>query len=200
MNLANATIQWIGKLAEIRDDATGRHIERVQEYLELLIKAAEEQTMGWDVEAVLTAAVLHDVGKIKVPDSILLKKGRLSLQEFKEMEKHCLYGKELLEELQKTIKYEHFLVYAKNIALYHHEKWDGTGYPERLKGEEIPLEARMMALVDVYDALVSERPYKAAYSHESAMEIILDGKGSHFDPDLLDLFMGLTEEIKAIPR
>ena len=181
-----AIIGWVGTLSELRDDTEGKHNERVQKYLKQLMEAAK--ISDWDSEAVLLGAVLHDVGKIKIPDSILLKKGRLTNREFEEMKNHCLYGRELIEGLQKQLPGEPFLEHAKIMAYYHHEKWDGTGYPEGLKGADIPLEARMMALVDVYDVLVSKRPYKPSYPHDQAMGMIREGKGSHFDPDLVELF------------
>ena len=212
--LLSASLEWMGRLAEIRDDTSGKHIERVQTCLRIFIEGIQQSSSeksdipgkagssgrimpaDWDVEAVILASVLHDIGKMKIPDSILLKKSRLTEVEFTEMEKHCLYGKDLIKDLQSRVAPQAFLEHAQNIAYYHHEKWDGTGYPEGLKGEEIPLEARMMAIVDVYDALVSERPYKPAYTHENALEIIQEGKNTHFDPALVDIFLSLSEKTK----
>ena len=186
-----AIVNWTGKLAELRDDTEGQHNERVQKYLRLLIDAAK--VTHWDFESVLLGSVLHDIGKIKIPDSILLKPGRLTKREFEEMKNHCLYGKELIEDLQARLSRDFnlgpFLEHAKAMAYSHHEKWDGTGYPLGLKGDDIPLEARMMALADVYDVLVSKRPYKPSYPHDRALEMIVEGKGTHFDPALVDLFV-----------
>ena len=198
-----ASIKWTGKLAEIRDDPKGKHVERVQRYFEILLKKAIETEMykseaaAWDVEAMLLASALHDVGKIMISDSILLKRSRLNPREFEDMQKHCIFGKALLEDMLGQEGARPFVDYAINIAYYHHEKWDGTGYPEGLKGSAIPLEARIMALVDVYDALVSERPYKLPYSHENAMEIIQEGSATHFEPALVELFVSLSDEIKS---
>ena len=128
----------------------------------------------------------------------MLKTARLTEEEFGEMKRHALYGKMMIESLRKKVPNRNFLDYAQTLAYSHHEKWDGTGYPEGLKGLKIPLQARMMALADVYDALVSDRPYKKAFSHEDAMKIISEGRGTQFDPDLTDLFAGLSDEIKQI--
>ena len=203
--LKNAIILWTAEMVEFRDEETGRHAERVQQYLKLLLGAMEKKDMyaaelaQWDIEAFLKSAPLHDVGKIKIRDDILLKKGRLTDEEFADMKLHSVYGKMLLESLQKKVPNQTtFLDYAKTLAYRHHERWDGAGYPEGLKGAAIPLQARMMALADVYDALVSDRPYKKAFSHEEAMRIIGEGRGAQFDPDLADLFTDLSFEIKDV--
>lgn len=203
-NLQDALIVWAAEMVEFRDEETGQHVERVQKYLKLLYTAMSQmekykpQILEWDAEAFYKSALLHDVGKIKIRDNILLKKARLSDDEFSNMKLHAEYGKSLLESLQAKVPNQTFLNYAKTLAYSHHERWDGTGYPAHLKGNEIPLQARMMALADVYDALVSERPYKPAFSHEEAMQIIAEGRGSQFDPALADLFMELSDEIKKI--
>jgi putative two-component system response regulator len=202
--LQNAIIVWAAEMVEYRDEETGQHIERVQKYLEILFGAMEKteryaaELEAWDVDAFLKSASLHDVGKIKIHDDILLKKGRLTDEEFDNMKLHASYGKMLLESLQNKVPNQTFLDYAKTMAYMHHEKWDGTGYPERLKGPSIPLQARMMALVDVYEALVSERSYKKAFSHREAMRIISEGRGTHFDPDLTDLFVSLSEKFNEV--
>ena len=202
--LQNAIILWAADMVEFRDEATGQHVERVQQYLKLLLDAMKKnedyagEAACWDNAAFLKSAALHDVGKIKIRDDILLKPGRLTDEEFNIMKSHALYGKLLIESLQEKVPNETFLDYAKTLAYLHHEKWDGTGYPEGLKGPEIPVQARMMALVDVYDALVSDRPYKKAFSHEEAMKIILDGRGTQFDPGLADLFVGLSLKIEEV--
>ena len=204
--LQNAIILWTAEMVEFRDEETGQHVEGVQKYLEILLGAMgktelySEEISSWDIEAFLKSAPLHDVGKIKIRDDILLKKTRLTDDEFACMKLHTLYGKTLLESLQEKVPDQTFLNYAKTLAYLHHEKWDGTGYPEQLKGSGIPLQARMMALADVYDALVSQRPYKKAFSHEEAMQIISQGRGAQFDPDLADLFISVSPEIKEVSR
>jgi len=202
--LKDAIIMWVAEVIEFRDEGTGQHVERVQKYLSLLLGAMKEtqlysaEVSTWDIEAFLKSALLHDVGKIKIRDNILLKNTRFNDEEFTAMKLHSLYGKMLIESLQNKVHNQTFLEYAKVMAHRHHEKWDGTGYPDCLKGDKIPLQARMMAIADVYDALVSKRPYKKASSHEEAMEIIAAGRGTQFDPNLVDLFMGLSNQIKVI--
>ena len=202
--LQNAVIMWAAEVIEFRDEQTGEHVERVQKYLEILLDEMDkneryaDEVKAWDVDAFLKSALLHDVGKIKVPDDILLKKARLSDEEFADMKLHSLYGKMLIESLEEKVPNQTFLQYAKTLAYSHHERWDGTGYPDHLKGEEIPLQARMMSLVDVYDALISERPYKKAFTHEESMKIISGGRGTQFDPDLTDLFISLSDRIKEV--
>jgi putative two-component system response regulator len=204
--LQNAIILWAAEMVEFRDEETGQHAERVQQYLKLLLGAMEQHELfapelaSWDIEAFLKSAPLHDVGKIKILDEILLKKARLTDNEFTDMKLHALYGKMLFESLQEKVPNQTFLDYAKTLAYCHHERWDGTGYPEGLKGSDIPLQARMMALADVYDALVSERPYKEAFVHEEAMRIIQEGRGTQFDPDLTDIFFTLSDKIQEISK
>jgi len=203
-DLQNAIIIWAAEVIEFRDEETGRHIERVQRFLELLLDEMKTMDLytgeiaAWDIDAFLKSSLLHDVGKIKIRDEILLKPAHLTAEEFTNMKLHSLYGKMLLESLQNKVPNQVFLDYAKELAYRHHERWDGTGYPERLQGEEIPLQARMMSITDVYDALISERPYKKAFTHEEAMRIIADGHGTQFDPDLTDLFVSLSDKIKEI--
>jgi putative two-component system response regulator len=200
--LQNAIIVWTAEMVEFRDEETGQHVERVQKYLEILLEEMKKtesyapEIGSWDIEAFLKSAPLHDVGKIKIRDDILLKKARFTDGEFDIMKLHTLYGKMLIESLQNKVPNQTFLDYAKTLAYLHHERWDGTGYPECLKGDEIPLQARMMALADVYDALVSDRPYKEAFTHEEAMRIISNGRGTQFDPDLTDMFISLSVTIK----
>jgi len=202
--LQNAIIMWAAEIIEFRNEETGWHVGRVQEYLRLLLNEMRKTDLysaeisTWDIDAFIKSAILHDVGKIKISDEILLKKSRLTIEELEDMKLHSLYGKLLIERLQTMLPNQIFLEYAKTLAYAHHEKWDGTGYPDRLKGEEIPLNARMMSLVDVYDALISERPYKRAFSHEEAMQIISDGRGTQFDPYLTDLFLGLSDKLKSV--
>jgi len=202
--LQNAVIMWAAEVIEFRDEDTGQHVERVQKYLEILLDKMKktqycaDEIREWDIDAFLKSALLHDVGKIKIRDNILLKKAKLTDEELAEMKLHSLYGKTLIESLQNKVPDQTFLDYAKILAYRHHEKWDGTGYPDGLKGEEIPLQARMMAIADVYDALISDRPYKKALSHEEAMRIIAESRGTQFDPDLIDLFISLADKIKEV--
>ena len=202
--LQNAVIMWAAEVIEFRDEETGQHVERVQKYLEILLNAMiqsefyADKVAVLDAEAFLNSALLHDVGKIKIRDEILLKRAKLTDDEFAKMKLHSLYGKMLLGSLQEKVPNQAFLKYAQMLAYSHHEKWDGTGYPEQLKGEEIPLLARMMSLVDVYDALVSKRPYKRAFSHEESLTIISEERGTRFDPDLTDLFLSLSDNIRKV--
>ncbi|MCL2888869.1 MAG: response regulator [Eggerthellaceae bacterium] len=202
--LQNAIIVWVAEVIEFRDSETGQHVERVQRYLEVLLEAMKKndafasEVATWDINAFLKSALLHDVGKIKIRDDILLKNGRLTDEELVKMKMHSLYGKNLLESLQEKVPNQTFLEYAQELAYHHHEKWDGTGYPDQLKGEEIPLQSRMMAIADVYDALISERPYKKAFTHDESVQIIAEGRGTQFDPILTDLFVKLSEDIKEV--
>ena len=203
-SLQNAIIMWAAEVIEFRDEETGHHVERVQKYLAILLREMKrtplysDEVSTWNIDAFLKSALLHDVGKIKIRDDVLLKNDRLSDEELANMKLHSLYGKTLIESLQNKVPNQTFLEYAKILAHRHHERWDGTGYPDQLKGEEIPLQARMMAIADVYDALISKRPYKVAFSHEEAMRNITQGRGTQFDPDLVDLFIGMSDEIKEV--
>jgi len=202
--LQSAIITWAAEVIEFRDEETGQHIERVQQYLKILLGAMRQtpryatEVATWDIDAFLKSALLHDVGKIKIRDEILMKKTRLTDEELVNMKLHTLYGKALLESLQNKVPNQTFLEYAKTLAHRHHERWDGSGYPDGLIGEEIPLQARMMALADVYDALISERPYKQAFSHPDAIRTIAAGRGTQFDPDLTDLFVSLSDSIQVV--
>ena len=202
--LQNAIIMWAAEVIEFRDEETGRHVERVQRYLELLLKEMETSGLyakdlaAWDIDAFLKSALLHDVGKIKIRDDVLLKTSRLTPEELIDMRLHSLYGKMLLESLQDKAPNQTFLEYAKTLAYRHHERWDGQGYPDGLKGDEIPLQARMMAIADVYDALISERPYKKPLTHEDALKIISAGCGTQFDPTLTELFIKISDKIKSV--
>lgn len=190
-----ATIFSLVKLAESRDDNTGAHIERVAAFCRLLADKLRESPKykGYInddyVENISNASPLHDIGKVGIPDSILLKEGKLSEEEFEIMKTHATIGANTLMEVKKKYPDNKFLELGINIALYHHEKWDGTGYPEGLSGEDIPLSARIMAIADVYDALRSRRTYKEAYSHEESLEIMKQGLGVHFDPEILNVFL-----------
>jgi len=198
----NAIISVVAELAESRDQTTGEHIERVQMFLGILIDEMKkhgvylEEVNKWDLYWMLPSAQLHDVGKIKIPDSILKKPGKLTDEEFLIMQTHTVEGVAIIEQISTKVGEDAFLEYAKLFAGYHHEKWNGSGYPLGLAGVEIPLPGRILAIVDVYDALVSVRPYKKAFSHEQAVEIIKQGKGSHFDPALVDVFLACEQRFK----
>ena len=187
-------ITALATVVEERDESTGGHIVRSGDYVYRLIgkmKKLEKFSHCSDdyFRNVVLAAPLHDIGKIKIPDVVLNKPARLTEQEYEVIKKHSVYGADIVRKTIYSIENKDYADVAYNIAKYHHERWDGTGYPERLKGEEIPLEARIMALADVYDALISDRVYKKAYSKEKAIEIIKEGRGTQFDPLLVDLFI-----------
>ena len=190
-----ATIYCLAALAETRDPETGEHIKRTQKYikelaLELSAKEEYKDVLTREyIELLYKSAPLHDIGKVGIKDSILLKPGKLTEEEFEEMKNHTTYGGESLMVGIKELGEESFLTLAKEIALTHHEKWDGSGYPRGLSKKEIPISGRLMALSDVYDALISKRVYKEAFTHEEAKNIILEGKGIHFDPDIVDAFI-----------
>jgi len=191
----DATIYGLATLAETRDNETGAHILRTQHYVkvlaETLVKTGrlnEELTVE-NIDLMYKSAPLHDIGKVGIPDRILLKPGKLTDEEFEIMKTHAQIGGDALYATEKLLGENSFLNYAREIAISHHEKWDGTGYPMGLKGEAIPLSGRLMALADVYDALISKRVYKPAFSHDKAKNIILEGKGKHFDPSIVDAFL-----------
>ncbi|GHV46556.1 two-component system response regulator [Clostridia bacterium] len=200
----DAFLSTVAELVEGRDGSTGAHIQRTQLYLEILVtKMLEtgvyyEEVSTWDLPLLYQSSQLHDVGKISVSDNILRKPGRLTEEEFDEIKKHTTFGGEIIDRISARIEHNDFLEYAKTFALTHQEKWDGTGYPSGLSGKEIPLKGRVMAISDVYDALVSARPYKDAFTHENAVGIIKDGKGSHFDPALVDVFVLVEKDFHAI--
>ncbi len=185
------TIYRLSRAAERKDEGTGAHIQRMSRF-----SAAIARQIGLDdsaVEAILYAAPMHDLGKIGIPDQILLKPGRLDADEWEIMKQHSILGVQILEGSDaESIKL------AEAIALTHHEKWDGSGYPRGLKGSEIHLAGRITAIADVFDALTSKRPYKAAFPIEKAFIIIKEGRGSHFDPQVVDAFFTVEDEILSI--
>ena len=199
-----ATIFALVKLAESRDDETGAHIERTASFCRLLAQKARTlpQFHGLiDDEYVATiyrASPLHDIGKVGISDLILLKPGKLTPEEFAVMKTHVEIGYQTLSNIDKRYQNNAFVQMGLDITRFHHEKWDGSGYLFELQGEEIPLSARIMALADVYDALRSKRVYKPAFSHEKAMEIIVEGRGKHFDPALVDLFAAFHHEFETM--
>ncbi len=194
----------LAKLAESRDEDTGTHLERIREYSKVLAT----ELMSWPkfenivdaqfVELIYMTSPLHDVGKVGIPDSVLLKPGKLTPDEFEVMKRHTLIGGDTLNASAQAHPEASFLKMALDITLKHHERWDGTGYPFQLQGEEIPLSARIVAVADVYDALTTKRVYKPAFTHETAAEIIYKSRGSHFDPDLVDAFANVEEQMRRI--
>ena len=205
--LQDATIRAMASLAETRDNETGNHIRRTQLYVETLARHLQhhprfkEELTDAAIETIFKSAPLHDIGKVGIPDRILLKPGKLTPEEFEVMKTHTTLGRDAIIAAETgTTQDNPFFRYAKEIAYSHQEKWDGSGYPEGLVGNTIPLSARLMAVADVYDALISERVYKPAYSHEQAVAIIRDGRGSHFDPDMVDAFLTLSEEFRRIAQ
>lgn len=202
-----ATITAFCSLAEARDNETGNHIRRTQNYVRALAERLcihprfAEALNGETIDLLYRSAPLHDVGKVAIPDAILLKPGKLTPEEWVVMKTHCQHGHDALLSAEKELGEEGgFLHYAREIALGHHERWDGTGYPQGLAGEAIPLSARLMAVADVYDALISRRVYKPAFSHEKALEILREGRGNHFDPDILDSALDIEEEFREIAQ
>ena len=198
------TIMGLAKLAEYRDEGTGMHLERIQEYVRVIAEtmAAQSKYANYITEEyildVSKSSILHDIGKVGIPDSILLKPGRLLPEEFEIIKRHCVIGGDALKEMEAKIEGQSFLTLGKEAAYHHHEKWDGSGYPSGLKGEQIPLSARQVALADVYDALTSERSYKKAFSHEHSREIIVNSKGTHFDPDVVEAFLEQEDTFRSI--
>ncbi len=199
-----ATIFALVKLSESRDDDTGAHIERTASFCRLLASKAMHHTnysgeIGKKfLETIYKASPLHDIGKVGIPDSILLKPGKLTDEEFAQMKQHVIIGYRTIAEIEKQYKNNEFLRMGMEICRYHHEKWNGTGYPEGISGDDIPLSARIMAIADVYDALRSKRVYKEAFSHEKSREIIVSSKGTHFDPLLVDFFAETEKEFEQL--
>jgi putative two-component system response regulator len=200
----DAVVYSMGALAEARDKETGGHILRTREYVRTLGKAMARYTRyskllnPRTVNLISRAAPLHDIGKVGVPDRILQKRGPLSENERTQMDQHVIYGRDAITNAEQHIGATDFTVVAKEIAFSHHEKWDGSGYPLGLSGDEIPLCARMMALADVYDALVSRRYYKPPMPHAEAKAYIVKARGTHFDPDLVDAFVACNEAFHEI--
>jgi putative two-component system response regulator len=205
--IQDVTILAMASLAETRDNDTGNHIRRTQYYLEQLANYLKnhDRFRGFLSDHTITmlfkSAPLHDIGKVGIPDRILLKPGRFEPHEFEIMKTHCKLGRDAIQHAENQLGLEvEFLKYAKEIAYGHQEKWDGSGYPEGLAGDAIPISARLMAVADVYDALISRRVYKEGMPHAKAVGIIAEGKGSHFDPDIVEAFLALTEEFQAVAR
>ncbi|HZW07518.1 MAG TPA: HD domain-containing phosphohydrolase, partial [Phycisphaerales bacterium] len=186
---------------ESRDDDTGTHLERIGVYVELLATELTRRDPALDAEwasTVKATAALHDIGKVGIPDAILKKPGRLTEEERRRMQAHTTIGGDTLIAVRREWSDDDFLRTAAEIALHHHEKWDGTGYPFGLAGEEISLSARIVAVADVYDALTSRRVYKPAMPHDEAARIITEGSGKHFDPHIVAAFIAVEAEFRAV--
>jgi putative two-component system response regulator len=206
-NAQDVTILAMTSLAETRDSDTGNHIRRTQHYVKVLAQALKDHPRfanalrGRAIDVLFKSAPLHDIGKVGIPDRILLKPSGLTREEFDIMKTHTTLGFDAIEQAEKTLGTQvPFLKTAKEIALSHQEKWDGSGYPQGLKGDAIPMSARLMAVADVYDALISQRVYKPALPHDRAVQIVFQGRGSHFDPDMVDAFIGIQHEFDAIAQ
>jgi putative two-component system response regulator len=206
VELQNAILQTVAEMVEYRDDVTGSHVDRTQQYLQILTDAMLERRLYPEKERILRdkffvqSAQLHDVGKIAIQDNILKKPARLTDEEFEKMKAHTSYGVLVIEKIGRGASEQSFLDHAKIFAKTHHEKWDGSGYPEGLRGANIPLHGRLMAIADVYDALVSSRPYKPAFSHQEAVDIIAAGRGTQFDPELTDLFLSVADRFEETAK
>jgi len=202
----SAAILGFAKLTEYRDKDTGKHLKRIREYVKVLATSLKgrphytEYITDRYLEDLCLSSVLHDVGKVAIEDSILLKPASLTEEEFIRIKDHAKMGGDALRDVDRELRQQSFLTLGKEIAYYHHERWDGKGYPEGRKGEQIPLSARIVALADVYDALTSDRPYRRAMAHEEAVEIIREGRGTQFDPDITDAFLSNEEVFDRIRK
>ena len=196
------TILALAKLAEYRDDDTGLHLERMREYTKIITEEMAKKPKYKSyitsvyIEDLYYSSILHDIGKVGIPDAILLKPGKLTPDEFEIIKKHPTLGGDVLTDIEAQIKVRTFLTLGKEVAYYHHERWDGTGYPKGLKGEQIPLSARIVTLSDVYDALTSKRIYKEAFSHQEAKDMITLQKNRSFDADVVESFLEHESDFK----
>ncbi len=205
--MQDVAVLAMASLGETRDNETGNHLRRTQRYVQRLAQQLQTHPRfaalltPENIRLLFKSAPLHDIGKIGIPDSILLKPGKLEPAEFEIMKTHTTLGYEAIGRAERGLGHAiPFLRFAKEIALSHQEKWDGSGYPQGLRGDAIPAAARLMALADVYDALISRRVYKPAFSHAQSTTIILEGRGTHFDPDIVDAFLQIQTEFQAIAR
>ena len=204
--LQSSIVEAMGTLAECRDHETGDHIKRTQHYVKCLCEQLakngcyKETITNAYIDLLFDASPLHDIGKVGILDSILLKPGRLTEDEFTQMKKHTVFGEEVISRLIEVNGETEFLIHAKDIAGSHHEKWDGSGYPRGLRGNEIPLSARIMAVADVYDALITKRIYKEAIDHLEAVALMVKGKGIHFDPVLIETFVEIADAFEGIAQ
>ncbi|MBR2177049.1 MAG: HD domain-containing protein [Clostridia bacterium] len=205
-NMQNQIIISFANIIEARDGSTGKHVKRTSEYVEALVKELHRNGDFQDIlderymHDVMLSAPLHDIGKITIPDAILTKAGRLTQNEFEIIKKHTINGKEIIEQSMSDIENENFLKVAKSVALYHHECWDGSGYPYGIKGDEIPLCARIMTIADYFDALVAKRSYKAALPTSVVFDNIEEQRGKKFDPVVTDAFLRIRDQIDEIAK
>jgi adenylate cyclase len=203
-NARQVTMESMASVAETRDPETGAHIKRTQHYVKVIAQRLRGTGKHLDlltsayIDLLFISAPLHDIGKVGVPDHILLKPGKLTPDEMVVMRKHAGYGRDIITSSSKRIDGDNFLVLAGEIAATHHEKWDGTGYPLGLKGDDIPLSGRIMAVADIYDALISRRCYKEPFPHAMATDYMREMRGTTFDPEVLDAFFEIEDAIKAI--
>jgi len=205
LSIQDAMILALTTLAETRDNSTGHHIQRTQNYVRALALYLSDDPRFADfltphnIDLLFKSAPLHDIGKVGIPDRILLKPGRLDPEEFEIMKTHPALGRQVLENAERRLGQQiDCLSIAKEISYCHHEKWDGSGYPQGLKGKDIPISARLMAVADVYDAIVSRRVYKDELSHAHAIDVIIQGSGAHFDPDVVAAFVSIEDEFRYI--
>jgi HD-GYP domain-containing protein (c-di-GMP phosphodiesterase class II) len=202
VKLQDSILKTMSNLVEYRDCVTGEHVERTQYGVNILLDEMKKQNLfseiinNWDNKQILQSVQLHDVGKIAISDLILNKPAQLTKEEYEKIKEHPVYGLKIIERIEADSGESELLNHAKLFALTHHERWDGTGYPNGLRGNNIPLQGRIMAIADVYDALISERPYKKAFSHEEAVKIMIEGKGTQFDPVLIGLFIRIKEKYR----
>jgi putative two-component system response regulator len=201
----NATILAMTSLAQTRDIETGNHIKRTQHYVRILARRLQKHPRfslfltDRNIDLLFKSAPLHDIGKVGIPDRILLKPGRLTADEMAVMRTHTTLGRDTIAYAEKLMGGQlDFLALAKEIAYSHQEKWDGSGYPQGISGDAIPISARLMAVADVYDAIISRRVYKTGKSHAEAVEIIVEGSGTHFDPDIVDAFIDVVDEFEEV--
>ncbi len=203
--IQDVTIMAMASLAETRDNETGNHIRRTQNYVRILARQLQGHPRfaaflsDANIELLYKSAPLHDIGKVGIPDRILLKPDKLTPEEFEIMKTHTTLGRDAILHAEVRLNSPNtFLRFARDIAYAHQEKWDGSGYPLGLRGDEIPVAARLMAVADVYDALISRRVYKPPFPHEQAVQIISEGRGKHFDPDMVDAFLQVAEDFRSI--
>jgi len=202
--LQNSITIVYANMVEARDRNTAGHNDRTEAYVKILIEAMNERGVykdeicKWDIDKAVFSSRLHDMGKISIVDTILNKPGRLNDDEYEKIKFHTTEGVKIIDKMIKHTCEEEFLNNAKLYAEYHHERWDGKGYPYELKGTDIPLHGRIMAIVDAYDAIVSKRPYKEAYTNEDALDIILRDSGKHFDPKIVEVFLDVQDKLKGV--
>jgi putative two-component system response regulator len=203
-HMQNSIVEVLADMVENRDKGTDGHIERTSVFLRILIEAMkkrgvyQEEIGKWDIDKMISSARMHDLGKISITDLIINKPGKLTPEEYQIMKSHAEEGERIIDEIIARTGDGDFLRNAKLFAGYHHERWDGKGYPRGLKGEQIPIHGRIMAVVDVYDALVHDRPYKKAFTPEEAVKIITENSGTHYDPKIIEVFSEVKEQFKAV--